>query len=196
MKWAGLYQHIFHLKWAGLDKHIFHLNWLDFTSTFFIRNWLNSLAHCSFQIGLDSSDSSFLFQVKKSKAARSGTQLGSILRIITSYFILFSFRSLIIKQNRGRSRPKFWNSRSPPYYAPFNAIICLSVCGSRAGFGEWHVCVLQRADCPHALACGLPARLGNRLARDASKRGRPLHNGVSRTIGPRLSLFGRFWPMM
>jgi hypothetical protein len=29
-----------------------------------------------FQIGLESSDSSFLFQAKKSKAARSGTQAG------------------------------------------------------------------------------------------------------------------------
>jgi hypothetical protein len=41
-------------------------------------------------------------------------------------------------------------------------------CGSRAGFGKRFVRALQRADCPHALACGicgLPARLGSRLAR-------------------------------
>ena len=46
-----------------------------------------------------------------------------------------------------------------------NAIVCLSACGSRAGFGKRRVRALQRADCPHAPACGLPARFGNRLAR-------------------------------
>jgi hypothetical protein len=44
MKWAGLYQHIFHLKWAGLDKQFLYSRWagLDLTRTFFIRNWLYS----------------------------------------------------------------------------------------------------------------------------------------------------------
>ena len=126
---------------------------------FFIRNWLNPLAHCSFQMGLDSSDSSFLFQVKKSKAARSGTQLGSILRIITSYFILFSFRSLSIKRNRGRSRPKFHGIREArrivPHLMQSSACLCadlvrVSASGTSARSSEQIVRMLWRADCPRA----------------------------------------------
>ncbi len=159
MKWAGLYQHIFHMKWVGLYQHIFHLNGLDFTCTFFIQNWLNSLAHCSFQIGLDSSDSSFLFQGKKSKAARSGTQLGSILRIITSYFILFSFPSLSIKRNHGSSRPKFHEIREArrivPHFMQSSACLCadlvlVSASCVSARSSEQIVRMLWRAHCPRA----------------------------------------------
>ncbi len=42
---------------------------------------------------------------------------------------------------------------------------CLLVCVQiSCGFGERRVRALQRADCPHAPGCGLPARFDNRLA--------------------------------
>ncbi len=58
------------------------------------------LSDCSFQIGLDSSDFSFLFQAQETRGGTRCTELGSFSRRSTKYPVLLSFSTLSIKQNR------------------------------------------------------------------------------------------------
>ncbi len=124
------------LSWTLPAHFSFEMGW-TWQVHFSFEMGFTLLSHCSFQIGLDSSDFSFLFQAQETQGVTRCTQLGSILRITTSYLILFSFPSLSIKQNRlVVDERNWWNSWSPAHRAPLNAMVCLSACGSRAGFGE------------------------------------------------------------
>ncbi len=139
--------------WNGLDltSTFFIRNGLDLTSTFFIRMGLTLLSHCSFQIGL-ASDFSFLFQAQETQGCTRCTQLGSILRRTTSYLILFSFPSLSIKQNRlAVTERNLMEFVKPAVSCPIECnrlLVCVRIS-----------CGFRRADCPRALATGLPARL-------------------------------------
>ena len=125
------------------------------------------LSHCSFRIGLDSSDFSFLFQAQETQGGTRCTQLGSVLRITTSYLILFSFPSVSIKQNRlavaERSLMEFVK---PAVSCPIECnrlLVCV-----RISCGFW------RAACPRAPASRLSARSGVRIARALWQQACPL----------------------
>jgi hypothetical protein len=148
------------------------------------------LSDCSFQIGLDSSDFSCLFQAQETKGGTKCTELGSFSRRSTKYPVLLSFSTLSIKQNRlAVAERNLMEFVKPAVSCP---IVCLSACGSRAGFGE-RVRALQRADCPHGPACGWPARFDNRLARSPHASSSPASSckriaPASRSGGARLPL--------
>ena len=125
------------------------------------------LSHCSFRIGLDSSDFSFLFQAQETQGGTRCTQLHSILRRTTSYLILFSFPSVSIKQNRlavaERSLMEFVK---PAVSCPIECnrlLVCV-----RISCGFW------RAACPRAPASRLSARSGVRIARALWQQACPL----------------------
>ncbi len=149
-----------------LVRTFFIWNGLDLTSTLFIRdgldlNWLahfslemgfTLLSDCSFQIGLDSSDFSFLFQAQETQGGTRCTKLGSISRRSTSFPILLSFSSLSIKQNRLAVAERNLMEFVEP------AVSCLIECNRLL------VCV-RRADLVRVSASGVSARSSEQIVR-------------------------------
>ena len=153
--------HILYSKWAGLDTN------------YSLEMSFTLLSDYSSQIGLDSFDFSFLFQAEETQRGTRCTQLGSILRRTTSYLILFSFPSLSMKQNHmAVSERNLMEFVKPAISCPIECnllLVCVLIsCGFQKAAcpraPEQLVRALQRADCLHAPACGLPAHFGNRLA--------------------------------
>ncbi len=145
--------HILYSKWAGLDTN------------YSLEMSFTLLSDYSSQIGLDSFDFSFLFQAEETQRGTRCTQLGSILRRTTSYLILFSFPSLSMKQNHmAVSERNLMEFVKPAISCPIECnllLVCVLIsCGFQKAAcpraPEQLVRALQRADCLHAPACGLP----------------------------------------
>ena len=197
--------------WNGLDfiSIFFIWNGLDLTSTLFIRDgldwtWLahfslemgfTLLSDCSFQIGLDSSDFSCLFQAQETKGGTKCTELGSFSRRSTKYPVLLSFSTLSIKQNRlAVAERNLMEFVKPAVSCPIECnrlLVCVRIsCGFRRADCRLSA---QRADCPHGPACGWPARFDNRLARSPHASSSPASSckriaPASRSGGARLPL--------
>ena len=168
--------------WNGLDfiSTFFIWNGLDLTSTFFIRDgldwtWLahfslemgfTLLSDCSFQIGLDSSDFSCLFQAQETKGGTKCTELGSFSRRSTKYPVLLSFSTLSIKQNRlAVAERNLMEFVKPAVSCPIECnrlLVCVRIS-----------CGFRRA-CPRATASRLSARSGVRMARALWQQACPL----------------------
>jgi hypothetical protein len=112
---------------------------------------------CSFQIGLDPSDFSFLFQAQETQGGTRCTELGSFSRRSTSYPILLLFSSLSIKQNRlAVAERNLMEFVKPAVSCPIECnrlLVCVRIW---RGF--------RRAACPRAPASRLSARSGVRMA--------------------------------
>ena len=128
---------------------------------------LTLLSDCSFQIGLDSSDFSFLFQAQETQGGTGCTQLGSILRRTTSYPILLSFPSLSIKQNRlAVAERNLMEFVKPALSCPIECnrlLVCVQIS-----------CGFRRAACPRTPASRSSARSGVRIARALWQQACPL----------------------
>jgi hypothetical protein len=139
------------------------------------------LSDCSFQIGLDSSDFSFLFQAQETKGGTRCTELGSFSRRSTKYPVLLSFSTLSIKQNRlAVAERNLMEFVKPAVLCPIECnrlLLCVRIsCGFRRADCRLSA---QRADCPHGPACGWPARFDNRLARSPHASSSPLQADCS-----------------
>ena len=108
------------------------------------------LSDCSFQIGLDSSDFSFLFQAQETQGGTRCTELGSISRRPTSFPILLSFSSLSIMQNRlAVAERNLMEFVKPAVSCPIECnrlLVCVRIS-----------CGFRRAACPRAPASRLSA---------------------------------------
>jgi hypothetical protein len=112
---------------------------------------------CSFQIGLDPSDFSFLFQAQETQGGTRCTELGSFSRRSTSYPILLLFSSLSIKQNRlAVAERNLMEFVKPAVSCPIECNRLLVWVRIWRGFRR---AACLRADGPHALTTGLPARI-------------------------------------
>jgi hypothetical protein len=124
------------------------------------------LSDCSFQIGLDSSDFSCLFQAQETKGGTKCTELGSFSRRSTKYPVLLSFSTLSIKQNRlAVAERNLMEFVKPAVSCPIECnrlLVCVRIS-----------CGFRRA-CPRATASRLSARSGVRMARALWQQACPL----------------------
>jgi hypothetical protein len=157
----------------GLDltSTFFIRNGLDSTSTFFIRNGLNStitvVLHCSFQIGLDSSDFSFMFSGARNPRRHEVHAAAQPFKknYELPYIVLVSEPEHKAKLS-GSSRTNLMEFVKPAVSCPIECIRLL-VC-VRISCGFW------RAACPRAPASRLSARSGVRIARALWEQACPL----------------------